>query len=69
MMSSRYADLLQGDPDKAAMQSIMRIVLREAHVLTYADCFLIMSGVFFATLLLMPLVRSPKAKGGGGGGH
>lgn len=69
MMSSRYADLLQVDPDKAAMQSIMQIVLREAHVLTYADCFLIMSGVFFATLLLMPLVRSPKQGGGGGGGH
>ncbi len=31
-------------------------------VLTFNDCLLLMAGVFFAGLLLMPLVRRPGGK-------
>jgi DHA2 family multidrug resistance protein len=60
-MSGRFGDLLTTDPDKAALRSLMGIVQREASVLTYADAFLLMSLVFFAALLLMPLVHKPRS--------
>jgi len=46
------------------------MVLKQAQVLTFADCFLLMALLFYAGLLLMPLLRAPKpAPGSGGGGH
>jgi DHA2 family multidrug resistance protein len=60
-MGGRFGDLLTTDPDKAALRSLMGIVQREASVLTYADAFLLMSLVFFAALLLMPLVHKPRS--------
>ena len=62
-MSGRFADLLTTDPDKAALRSLIGMAQQEASVLTYADAFLLMSFVFFAALLLMPLVHRPKAAG------
>lgn len=50
------------DPQAAAMKTLAGIVQREAMVLTFNDCLLLMAGVFFAALLLMPLVRRPGGK-------
>lgn len=49
-LTGRFADLMVAAPDKAAMQTLMGIVRREASVLTYADAFLLMS-----------LVQKPKS--------
>lgn len=55
-------DGLVADPQAAAMKTLARMVEREAMVLTFNDCLLLMAGVFFAGLLLMPLVRRPGGK-------
>ena len=55
-------DGLVADPQAAAMKTLVNIVQREALVLTFNDCLLLMAGVFFAALLLMPLVRRPGGK-------
>jgi DHA2 family multidrug resistance protein len=60
-----------GNPDLAAVKMIDNMVLKQSQVLTFADCFLLMALLFYAGLLLMPLLRPPKpaGPGGGGGGH
>jgi DHA2 family multidrug resistance protein len=59
------------NPDLAAVKMLDNMVLKQAQVLTFADCFLLMALLFYAGLLLMPLLRAPKPApgGGGGGGH
>jgi len=42
------------------MKVVAGLVEREAWVLTFNDAFLVMAGVFFSALLLMPLVRKPS---------
>lgn len=71
-MAARYADLIPGDPNQAALRSLYRIVKQQATTMAYGDVLLVMSLVFAGGLLLMPLVHKvghPSAKGGGGGGH
>ncbi len=57
-------------PEEAAQRAALKIldgiVQREAFVMTFSDCLMIMAGVFAAALLLMPLVRRPRMAGGGG---
>ena len=55
-------DGLVADPQAAAMKTLVRMVEREAMVLTFNDCLLLMAGVFFGGLLLMPLLRRPGGK-------
>ncbi|WP_448206569.1 DHA2 family efflux MFS transporter permease subunit [Azospirillum sp. sgz302134] len=55
-------DGLVADPQAAAMKTLAGMVQREALVLTFNDCLLLMAGVFFGALLLMPLVRRPGGK-------
>ena len=52
--------IMTGDPDLAALQMVQRIVHREAMVLTFTDCLLLMDCVFAFALLLTPLVRKPR---------
>lgn len=49
-----------GDPNAVAMKRLAGIVSREALVMSLNDALLVMASVFFAALLLMPLVRKPK---------
>lgn len=58
---------IAGDPQLAAMRQLSGLVQREALVLTYSDCFRLMAAVFALALILMPLVRKPRAQGAGGG--
>ncbi len=50
-----------GDSDAAALQTLARMVERESLVLTFNDALLLMAVLFFAALLLMPLIRKLKA--------
>jgi MFS transporter, DHA2 family, multidrug resistance protein len=66
-LSARYETIVPVDPDLAALKTLHRLVEREALVLTFNDALLLMAGAFFLSLLLMPLIRKPKAVGEGGG--
>ena len=52
-------DGLVADPQAAAVKRLVGLVQREAMVMSFNDCLLVMAAVFFAALLLMPLVRRP----------
>ena len=60
-LSDRLGDMVPVDPDLAALRKLNDLVTREATVLTFNDALLIMAGVFAFALLLMPLIRKPKA--------
>jgi DHA2 family multidrug resistance protein len=68
-LSARYEAIVPVDPDLAALKTLHRLVEREALVLTFNDALLLMAGAFLLSLLLMPLIRKPKAVGESGGGH
>jgi len=53
------------DPDMAALHTLSNLVARESLVITFNDALLLMAAVFFAALLLMPLIRKPKAAAAG----
>jgi MFS transporter, DHA2 family, multidrug resistance protein len=48
------------DPQMSARRVLGNLVQREATVLTFNDCLLLMACVFFGGLLLMPLIRKPR---------
>lgn len=71
-MSDRFATLIPGDPDKAALLSLVRITRQQAMTMAFGDVLLCVALVFAFGLLLMPLVHKvahPSAGDGGGGGH
>jgi DHA2 family multidrug resistance protein len=57
------------DSEKAALKQLSRWVLREAEVMAANDLFHLLGAIFFASLLLMPLVRKVSADQGPSGGH
>jgi MFS transporter, DHA2 family, multidrug resistance protein len=59
--SNRFEGLITGDPGRAAMKVLADTVQREALVLTYNDALLLIGVVFIFALMLMPLVKSPRA--------
>jgi DHA2 family multidrug resistance protein len=59
--AARLAPLIPGDPHRAALKLLAARVETEALVLTYNDALLLLGGLFVAALLLMPLVRKPRA--------
>jgi MFS transporter, DHA2 family, multidrug resistance protein len=59
-IADRMGGIMAGDPDLAALKMVQRIVHREAMVLTFTDCLLLMAGVFAFALMLTPLVRKPR---------
>lgn len=65
-LSGRLSGVIAGDPDRAALKIIHGMVEREAMVLTFSDCLLLMACVFAAAFLFMPLVRKPRAAVEGG---
>ncbi len=60
-VTERYTALGVADPDMAALHTLSNLVARESLVITFNDALLLMAAVFFAALLLMPLIRKPKA--------
>ena len=55
--------------DSAAVRLLANLVRQQADVLTFADVLLLMAMVFFAGLLLIPLLRKPRPAPAAGGGH
>lgn len=49
----------------AALQTLSKLVARKSLVITLNDALLLMAAVFFGALLLMPLIRNPKAAAAG----
>ncbi|CAK0751087.1 Colistin resistance protein EmrB [uncultured Gammaproteobacteria bacterium] len=49
------------DPQLAAAKILGGMVTREAMVMTFSDCLMLMAGVFFLALLFMPLVHKPRS--------
>ena len=53
-----------------AVANMVRIVTREAHVMAFADVFLVLTALFGALAMLAIFIDKPQARpAGGGGGH
>jgi len=59
--ADRFDTLVPGDAARAAVKLLANLVQREALVLTYNDAIMLLGGLFVAALLVMPLVRRPRA--------
>jgi DHA2 family multidrug resistance protein len=55
--------------NSAAVKLLATMVRQQADVLTFADVLLLMAAVFFAGILLIPLLRRPKPAPSAGGAH
>ncbi|MBD8890853.1 DHA2 family efflux MFS transporter permease subunit [Roseibium litorale] len=55
--------------ETAALKALSGIVTREAFVMSFADVFLILTGLFTMLLFALVFVDKPKAGVSGGGGH
>jgi MFS transporter, DHA2 family, multidrug resistance protein len=64
-VASRLGDVLPGDATLAATKLLSQIVQREALILSFNDCLLLMGLVFVGGVLLMPLARKPKQAAAG----
>jgi DHA2 family multidrug resistance protein len=53
-------DGLVANAEAAALKTMAGLAQREALVMTFNDCLLVMAFVFFGALLFMPLVRKPS---------
>jgi DHA2 family multidrug resistance protein len=60
-LSARIAPTLGGDATLPATKILWRMMEQQAHVLTFSDCLLLMSLVFFGAVFLMPLIHKPRA--------
>ena len=65
-VAARMQDALPGDAQLAAVKRLALLVQREATVMSFNDCLLLMAAVFVVGLLLMPLVRKPVQAAAGG---
>jgi MFS transporter, DHA2 family, multidrug resistance protein len=61
MHTDRFDALVPGDAAHAAIKVLANLVQREALVLTYNDLLMLLGSLFVAALLVMPLVRRPRA--------
>jgi MFS transporter, DHA2 family, multidrug resistance protein len=59
-LAERMGGLIGGDAELGATKLLMRLVEREATVLTFNDCLSLMALVFVLALMLMPLLRKPQ---------
>ncbi len=65
----RPARSQHGSPDaaRAGLEMLARLAWREAEVMTTNQMFQLLGAMFFASLLLMPLVRKVDMAQGGAG--
>lgn len=68
-LSSRFAGLIPGDPDKAALLKLYGLARQQAMTMAFGDALLCMALVFAFGLLLMPLVHKVGHPSAGGGSH
>jgi MFS transporter, DHA2 family, multidrug resistance protein len=61
MQMHRFDGLISGDPALAAIKLLADTVQREALVLTYNDLLMMLGAAFAVSLVLMPLVKSPRS--------
>ena len=61
MQSGRSDTLVPGDSGRAAIKLLASLVQREALALTYNDAIMLLGSLLVAALLVMPLVRRPRA--------
>jgi DHA2 family multidrug resistance protein len=57
------------DAPQAALNALSNIVRQQALVMAFSDVFLLLAGVFFVVLFLVPLARRPQPLPGGTAGH
>jgi DHA2 family multidrug resistance protein len=57
------------DAPSAALKTLANIVQQQALVMAFSDVFLILAGLFFAVLLLVPLAKKPENTAAAGAGH
>ncbi|HVC56724.1 MAG TPA: DHA2 family efflux MFS transporter permease subunit [Stellaceae bacterium] len=60
--TGRLGSLIPGDPHRAALTLLGRLVEREALVMTFNDVILALATMFVIGLFLMPLVRRPRSQ-------
>ncbi|MDB5411123.1 MAG: transporter [Rhodospirillales bacterium] len=65
-MSGRLSTLLPGDATATATRQLGNLLMREAYVMSFNDCLLLMAGVFAFGLATMPLIRKPRQAVGPG---
>jgi DHA2 family multidrug resistance protein len=58
-LSARYETQITGDPDLAVLWTLTQFVRREATVMAFADCFLIVAAIYLLALLATPLLSRP----------
>ncbi|MTH34116.1 DHA2 family efflux MFS transporter permease subunit [Paracoccus limosus] len=68
MLEQAYAPLGDAAPT-AALSAITGMARQQALVMSLADIFVLLAGVFLALGLMLMLVQKPAMAGGGGGGH
>ena len=56
---------LGSNGDAGAVKLLAQLVYRQAEVMTIADTQVIMAAIFFGALLLIPLLKKPRAAGAG----
>jgi DHA2 family multidrug resistance protein len=61
LQMNRLDPMMPGDPGRAAMKLLADTVQREALVLTFNDVIMLLGSLFVLGLVLMPLVRRPRA--------
>jgi DHA2 family multidrug resistance protein len=61
MQANRLDALVPGDTGRAAVRLLANVVQREALVMTYNDALMLIGCLFVAALLLIPLIRRPRA--------
>ncbi|MFO1058520.1 MAG: DHA2 family efflux MFS transporter permease subunit [Dongiaceae bacterium] len=64
-LTVRLGGAIVDSPSLPAIEMLSRMTHRQALVLTFADCLLLMAGVFYCAMLMMPLIRKPRLAGGG----
>jgi DHA2 family multidrug resistance protein len=64
-LTQAFASTVSIDAHQAALRTMAGTVLREANVMSFSDCLLLMAAVFVLALLTMPLVRKPRQTAAG----
>ena len=55
-----FEGMIAGDPAAAALNVFAGFVQRQAIVMSFNDCFMVVTGLFLVILLLIPLIRRPS---------
>jgi DHA2 family multidrug resistance protein len=61
LQANRLDSLIPGDPNRAAINMLAKLVQREALVLTYNDLLLLIGVLFIFGMMLLPFVSRPRS--------